>query len=102
MKIFRGSRKLSDIRAACKDLKSSPLVEIFLAGYREIENQVVLTENPGAPRVRRRALAGGFVRGDLAPCPAARHPGVVRWRGRTPSRRARRCGGVPSLPAAAA
>jgi biopolymer transport protein TolQ len=52
MKIFRGSRRLSDIRAACKDLKSSPLVEIFLAGYREIENQVVLTENPGTPRVR--------------------------------------------------
>lgn len=52
MKIFRGSRKLSDIRSACKNLASSPLVEVFLAGYREIENQVVLTENPGTPRIR--------------------------------------------------
>ena len=52
MKIFRESRKLSEIRSASKNLKSSPLVGVFLAGYREIENQVVLTENPGTPRVR--------------------------------------------------
>lgn len=61
MKIFRASRKLSDIRAACANLKSSPLAEVFLAGYREIESQVVVKENPGAPRIRslesvRRAL----------------------------------------------
>jgi biopolymer transport protein TolQ len=61
LKIFRESRKLSDIRAACRGLASSPLVEVFLAGYREIESQVVVTENPGAPRIKslesvRRAL----------------------------------------------
>ncbi len=52
LRIFRQGKKLSEIRAACKALKSSPLTEVFLAGYREIENQVVVTENPGAPHVR--------------------------------------------------
>jgi biopolymer transport protein TolQ len=52
LKIFRQSRKLSDIRAACKTLKASPLVEVFLAGYREIESQAVPGENPGKPRIR--------------------------------------------------
>ncbi|MGE5326689.1 MAG: MotA/TolQ/ExbB proton channel family protein [Deltaproteobacteria bacterium] len=52
LQIFRSSRKLSDIRAACKNLTSSPLVNVFLAGYREIENQAVVSENPGTPRVR--------------------------------------------------
>jgi biopolymer transport protein TolQ len=52
LKIFRQSKKLSDIRASCKTLKASPLVEVFLAGYREIENQAVAGENPGKPRIR--------------------------------------------------
>ncbi len=52
LKIFRQSKKLSDIRAACRDLSASPLVTVFLAGYREIENQVVVMENPGSPRIR--------------------------------------------------
>ena len=61
LKIFRESRKLSDIKAACRGLTSSPLAEIFLIGYQEIENQAVVTENPGKPRIRsleavRRAL----------------------------------------------
>jgi biopolymer transport protein TolQ len=52
LRIFRQSRKLSDIRTACKTLKASPLVEVFLAGYREIESQAVPGENPGKPRIR--------------------------------------------------
>jgi biopolymer transport protein TolQ len=52
LKIFRQSKKLSDIRASCKNLKASPLVEVFLAGYREIESQAVAGENPGKPRIR--------------------------------------------------
>jgi len=61
LKIFRQGRKLSEIRAACRLLKSSPVAEIFLAGFREIENQAVVSDNPGGPRVRsleaiRRAL----------------------------------------------
>ena len=61
LKVFRQSKKLSEIRAYCRSLKSSPLPEIFQAGYREIENQAVVGENPGKPRIRsldsvRRAL----------------------------------------------
>ncbi len=52
LQIFRQRKKLSEIRAACQALRDSPLVEVFLAGYREIENQVVVTENPSTPRVR--------------------------------------------------
>lgn len=52
LRVFRQSRKLSDIRTACKTLKASPLVEVFLAGYREIESQAIPGENPGKPRIR--------------------------------------------------
>lgn len=52
LRVFRQSKKLSDIRAACPALKASPLVEVFLAGYREIETQAVPTENPGRMRVK--------------------------------------------------
>lgn len=52
LKVFRLSKKLSDIRAACLTLKASPLVEVFQAGYREIESQAVASENPGKPRIR--------------------------------------------------
>ena len=52
LKAFRQSKKLSDIRTSCRSLKASPLPEVFLAGYREIENQAVVGENPGKPRVR--------------------------------------------------
>lgn len=52
LRIFRQSKKLSEIRNSSQNLKATPLVEVFLSGYREIENQVVVTENPGKPRVR--------------------------------------------------
>lgn len=52
LKIFRRSKKLSEIRASCQSLHASPLVEVFLGGYKEIESQVVVTENPGKPKVR--------------------------------------------------
>jgi biopolymer transport protein TolQ len=52
LRIFRQSKKLSEIKAAATSLKSSPLVEVFLSGYREIEGQVYYTENPGKPRIR--------------------------------------------------
>jgi biopolymer transport protein TolQ len=64
LKVFRQSKKLSEIRAYCRNLKQSPLPEVFQAGYREIESQAVVTENPGKPRIRsveavRRALQIG-------------------------------------------
>jgi biopolymer transport protein TolQ len=61
LRIFRQSKKLSDIRSSCRALKASPLPELFLAGYKEIESQAVTSENPGKPHIRsldavRRAL----------------------------------------------
>ena len=55
LRIFRQSKKLSDIRAASESLKGSPLAEVFLAGYREIESQAVYSENPGKARIRSLA-----------------------------------------------
>ena len=64
LKVFRQSKKLSEIRAFCRTLKASPLPEVFQSGYREIESQATVTENPGKPRIRsleavRRALQIG-------------------------------------------
>ncbi len=64
LKVFRQSKRLSEIRAFCRGLKESPLPEVFQSGYREIESQATTTENPGKPRIRsleavRRALQIG-------------------------------------------
>ena len=64
LKVFRQSKKLSEIRAFCRTLKESPLPEVFQSGYREIESQAAMTESPGKPRIRsleavRRALQIG-------------------------------------------
>jgi biopolymer transport protein TolQ len=64
LKVFRQSKKLSEIRAYSRTLKQSPLPEVFQSGYREIESQAVVAENPGKPRIRsleavRRALQIG-------------------------------------------
>jgi biopolymer transport protein TolQ len=64
LKVFRQSKKLSEIRAFCRTLKESLLPEVFQSGYREIESQATTTENPGKPRIRsleavRRALQIG-------------------------------------------
>lgn len=52
LRIFRASKKLSEIRASCQSLKATPLTEVFMSGYREIESQAVFSENPGRPRIR--------------------------------------------------
>ncbi len=52
LQIFRQSKKLSDVRAASRSFAASPLPAVFLSGFREIENQAVMSENPGKPRVR--------------------------------------------------
>ena len=64
LKVFRQSKKLSEIRVFCRTLKESPLPEVFQSGYREIESQATMIENPGKPRIRsleavRRALQMG-------------------------------------------
>ena len=52
LKVFRQSKKLSDIRSFSRNLKASPLPEVFEAGYRAIESQAVISENPGKPHIR--------------------------------------------------
>jgi biopolymer transport protein TolQ len=52
LKAFRQSKKLSEIRMYARNLRQSPLPDVFEAGYREIESQAVVTENPGKPRIR--------------------------------------------------
>ncbi|MGH9344927.1 MAG: MotA/TolQ/ExbB proton channel family protein [Terriglobia bacterium] len=62
LKIFRQSKKLSEIKASAEQLmNSAPVAGVFLGGYREVESQAVYTENPGKPRIKsleavRRAL----------------------------------------------
>jgi len=61
LRVFRQSKKLSEIRGYCRNMKESPLPEVFLSGYREIESQAATVESPGKPRIRslegvRRAL----------------------------------------------
>jgi len=52
LRVFRQSKKLSDIRSSCSLLKASPLPEVFQSGYREIESQAVVKENPGKTVIR--------------------------------------------------
>jgi len=52
LKVFRQSKRLSEIRGYSRNLKFSPLAEVFQAGYKEIESQAVVEENPGKPRIR--------------------------------------------------
>jgi biopolymer transport protein TolQ len=52
LRVFRESKKLSEIKSSADTYKDSPLVDVFLNGYREIEGQVYYTENPGKPRIR--------------------------------------------------
>lgn len=62
LKIFRQSKKLSEIKASAEHLtNAAPVAGVFLGGYREVESQAVYTENPGKPRIKsleavRRAL----------------------------------------------
>ena len=64
LKVFRQSKKLSEVRAFSRSLKETPLPEVFNAGYHEVESQAVMTEGATKPRIRslesvRRALQIG-------------------------------------------
>ncbi len=68
LSLFRRSQKLSEISAGCEGLRGAPLTEVFLAGYQELQNQVVVTsKNPGSSQAAtlksleciRRALLRG-------------------------------------------
>jgi biopolymer transport protein TolQ len=51
LQIFRKSSKFSEVNAVCLQLRASPLVGVFQAGYVEV-NQQVRGAAPGAPAPR--------------------------------------------------
>ncbi|MDD5542131.1 MAG: MotA/TolQ/ExbB proton channel family protein [Acidobacteriia bacterium] len=60
LNVFRRSQKLSEISAGCEPLRGAPLTEIFLAGYQELQTQVVVGRStpgqPGGPETRLKSL----------------------------------------------
>lgn len=52
--VFRRSKKFSDVNSVCPQLKASPLVGVFQAGYLEINQQIRSNEasNPSRPTVK--------------------------------------------------
>ena len=50
IRMFRKSKRFSEISTACESLRNTPLVEVFLAGYEELEAQLLpdgKTQVPG-------------------------------------------------------
>lgn len=40
LEVFRRSKKFSEVRSVCQQLRASPLVGVFLAGYNELDYQL--------------------------------------------------------------
>jgi biopolymer transport protein TolQ len=40
LEVFRRSKKFSEVRSVCKQLRASPLVGVFLSGYNELDYQL--------------------------------------------------------------
>jgi biopolymer transport protein TolQ len=53
LEVFRRSKKFSEVRTVCRQLRASPLVGMFLAGYNELDYQL-----------RAREAKGGSVAGE--------------------------------------
>lgn len=49
VRMFRKSKRFSEISAACESLRNTPLVEVFLAGYEELEAQLLTDSKSGNP-----------------------------------------------------
>src|SRR5207244_7064693 len=52
IRMFRKSRRFSEISTACEPLRNTPLVEVFQAGYEELEAQLMAeskSSHPGNP-----------------------------------------------------
>jgi biopolymer transport protein TolQ len=63
LQVFRKSSKFSEVNSVCSDLKASPLVGVFQAGYTEVNQQVrghggagAQQANTGAARPTMRSL----------------------------------------------
>ena len=61
IRMFRKSKRFSEISTACESLRNTPLVEVFLAGYEELEAQLLpdgkthgIAASP-EPRIRRHS-----------------------------------------------
>ena len=52
LRVFRKSRKLSEVRGSYRLFRESLLLGVFESGYQELESQVVVTKTPDKPRVR--------------------------------------------------
>jgi biopolymer transport protein TolQ len=46
IRMFRKSKRFSEISTACESLRNTPLVEVFLAGYEELETQLMPESRP--------------------------------------------------------
>jgi biopolymer transport protein TolQ len=49
LEVFRRSKKFSEVRSVCRQLHTSPLVGVFLAGYNELDYQLRSRESKGNP-----------------------------------------------------
>ena len=55
---FRKSRRFSEISTACESLRNTPMVEVFLASFEELETQLTDTKSPSLKTINviQRAL----------------------------------------------
>lgn len=58
LQVFRKSSKFSEVNAVCAQLRGSPLVGVFQAGYAEVNQQIKAGGTPGttAPRPTVKSL----------------------------------------------
>jgi len=67
LNVFRRSKKFSDVNSVCPQLKASPLVGVFQAGYVEINQQIRGAEGAERPTVRSlESLSRSLVRAAAA------------------------------------
>lgn len=66
LEVFRRSKKFSEVHAVCQQLRASPLVTVFLAGYNELNYQLRSrspASNPGhAAGVEQELSRAGSIR----------------------------------------
>ena len=58
VRIFRKSKRFSEISSACESLRYTPMVEVFLAGFEELEIQLADSKSPSLKTINviQRAL----------------------------------------------
>ena len=63
LEIFRRSKKFSEVHAVCHQLRTSPLVGLFLSGYNELNHQLKSKEGERDARVQNlESVARSLVR----------------------------------------